>query len=835
MTSLGPSVLLRSAGLPVRLWLAASAPELFRLLRSLDEQGEKYCEFGRKLAERIGAELVPESSLSKRDRRLALALRRRLYNGRAVTTTDCKHIAALAARIKRSRGLAAELELAAAHSTQLSRLEDYAVKVVTAEEDRLLRTPWELLRASPIGEHAFGDGSLAVVDDIQQRLARGESWRSRRLCQASDYLWRMIARGAVKTTPRAWFGHVALVLVDEQGPDRGLSCGVAPEFASEWTENVHAQRRDLLNHRGGPIAPDIHLAFTPLHQLDSEEFRIWAIDPSSPTRVSELSMRRTSLLSALHTALRAGAKPLCELEAILLPAEPREEEREVFRSFLSHLVQLGVLQMSRPPLQYRTGWQTLGSTLASPVVDATSRPIRSEGAALSGFLDIYRRAEGTLSADRCRRWQRSIEQVFRVMALINADAPQPKDPLLERVGRRCCPALEIIAERLRSNSPEAESGRKPATAWPLPRTPGSGYDRLLEWIALGVEANAPLDITPDLLDSLGAPDRKLAWPLDCLVRPLASGGEAVLSQIAPAGVLDARFVSTLEHLHCQVPHATAYQSFLEQVEKETGIGLVELLVPPLSEFASNAVRRPLYTRAWTGDPDLRTYCEVQDPLPKYLPLGDLMVHRKGDELVVEENGKPVWPMYHATRMPLPPWDQLMNLLLRYTSPQRAAWGRRLRYSLTALPSRAFVPRITVGGDLILSTAQWRLTANQLWDSAVSSLAKARALGRLRDELGLPRWVFVSAPPVGQSFPCDLDSLRAIRVLERVATLGSTADIVAEEMVPAPDQLPVSVPVDRPGDRVAAELMLRFPCDESPSAMAARVASALGFMPMGSSP
>jgi hypothetical protein len=46
------------------------------------------------------------------------------------------------------------------------------------------------------------------------------------------------------------------------------------------------------------------------------------------------------------------------------------------------------------------------------------------------------------------------------------------------------------------------------------------------------------------------------------------------------------------------------------------------------------------------------------------------------------------------------------------------------------------------------------------------------------------------------------------------------------MLPTPAQLPVADHAHCPDDRLVSELMLRLPCDDSPTAMAVRLADAL---------
>jgi hypothetical protein len=99
--------------------------------------------------------------------------------------------------------------------------------------------------------------------------------------------------------------------------------------------------------------------------------------------------------------------------------------------------------------------------------------------------------------------------------------------------------------------------------------------------------------------------------------------------------------------------------------------------------------------------------------------------------------------------------------------------------------------------------------------------KLRALIRLRNQYSLPRWVYFIRTGNNPPVPCDLESIHAIRTIERYTT--DNAPLTVIEMVPKPDQFPVIDRAHRDGDRLAGQLQLRFPCDESPAAMATRVA------------
>ncbi len=575
----------------------------------------------------------------------------------------------------------------------------------------------------------------------------------------------------------------------------------------------------------------------------------------------DLRLRRTGLLDVIRAALQFGPMPLGQLEATLLPA-PDERRRGVLRAFLGHLTGLGVLQVSMPPQSRFDLWRPLpsagstnGSAQPSSAQSSSAQSSRVQSSRVQSstvevrdgdaqYVDVYRQAITPLPHAACQRLQEHVLQVVRVLALIDADTPEgERHALPEEITEAPRPVLDLVAQRLRADEKshdEKSHGDDTATerhrhhhhGWPPARTDGSGYARLLEWIAARIGAGEDVDISDALLDQLGAPEPALDWPLDCVLRVLRAGAGpvAVLDQLGGAGVLDARFASGLSELHGEVAQVTAYHEFLHRLEERAGIPFVELLSPPLSDRAANAVRRPLYPRAWTGDADLSTYCQLpKGARPRYVPLDAITLRRRGARVVAEVVGQQIWPVYHATRSPMPPWNLLHRLLLG-ASPSVLRWARPLGCSLQALGERTGMPRITIGGALVLSCAQWHITRDQLWDLDSPVLTKARALEQLRRSLELPRWVFVANHPGGKPLPCDLESLRAIRTLERTAAQAAQDGMALEEMLPAPDQLVVADQAHLPGDQLASELVLRLPCDESPTAMAARLARALGEPP-----
>ncbi|MBB5779232.1 lantibiotic dehydratase [Nonomuraea jabiensis] len=784
MTTMSESAVLRVAGLPIRLWLAASSPDLFACVRALNHIHDDHLREASGLAGRLGDEVVPRPELPAAARRAVLAARRRLHQGQALTADQARRLREIVA----TADLTAHLDRVTSLSAELLRLEEQAEAQVAKEHDRLLAAPWHLLGTVPGGRACL---TSDVVADIERRLAGGEPWTSKKLRRRSDYLWRMIARGAVKTTPRTWLGQVSLVPVADRHSS-GLS--VNGQVAVEWTENVHARRAELAASAADRLGPELRLSMTPLHRAEGDRLAVWTVDPAAATpNLLAYRLRRSPALDRIVETLRSGVRPVSALE----PGSPP--------GLVGKLVRLGVLEVSAPLRQRRGRWEKTSGSTASD--------------AGAGFVDVYRRAEGAFTADLATL-QRAFEQYRRLGLLIGEDEPTPEDRLRERIGPRPRPVMDVFAEELAARTEEGELSRHalPQNAWPPAHRPGSGYARLLDLMAASPDAAPVIDLTPAMLDAVGASDAPITWPVDCVVRPLPGGGW-VLDNAGPAAVLDARFVETLRRLHGTVPAADAYRAFLAELDRISGVPSVELLIPPLVPQAANAIRRPRYTSLWTGDPDPGHYGTTWRAA-RYLPLGELTAHREADRVVISHAGRPVRICTHATRSPLTPWSVLTRILCA-DSQQHAPRYRRLRCSLTAFPGRSFVPRITVAGSLVVSAAQWRIPADRLDLAGGGDLAGLRALTRLRDRLGLPRWVFVAGPSGYRPLACDLESLRAVRVFEQaLKELAAGDELTVTEMLPAADELSVS---DHGSERVAAEVAVRLPHAVPPTALAVAAA------------
>ncbi|MYX99427.1 lantibiotic dehydratase, partial [Streptomyces sp. SID486] len=471
---------------------------------------------------------------------------------------------------------------------------------------------------------------------------------------------------------------------------------------------------------------------------------------------------------------------------------------------------------------------------APPLPRTTGGPPHPEGSR-AWFTDSYRTVTGAVPGSAVRLVQRGLGIAARVAWLREADrlaAPGSHrlPPELELLGERPCPLGDVMARHL-SEDPAPPQPPRRYTGWHPALTSGSGYARLLARLSAHTGAEQ-VDLDDALLDALGAPPAATAlppWPLDCLLRPLAGKGPvAVLETASPAGVLDARFADALHTLYGAYANLRGYRAFLASVERLTRARFVELLVPPLAERAANAVRRPVVTGWWTGDPDATPYQGAAGLAARHLPLERITLRRAGGRVVAEADGCRLLPVHHATRSPMPPYDVLVRLLLAAGHPA-ASRVIRLDGLAEAFPGVHRLPRLTVGGLLVVSPAAWRVPQERLWRPGDGEPAKVRVLAGLRRSAGLPRFAFVRAGTEARPVPVDLEALTAVPLLDRIRAQQPAADLLVEEMFPAPGGLLLHDPLHG-GAGVAAQLLLRLPHDRAAGELASLTAAALPGAP-----
>ncbi|MEU6594466.1 lantibiotic dehydratase [Streptomyces sp. NPDC046881] len=845
---LGSTALLRLAGLPAQVWAAGGAADLFDTAARLADTTEDLAVRARALADRLGGTVVPDPSLTPADRGAVLALRRHLHSGAAPRPAHCLLLERCPAvppeLAAQARALRSEAEAAETAAGALRQ-------AVAAEQQRLAEHAWQAARSTPVLRAFVDSAAPGLADDIERRLARGESWSSRRLRKRAAYLWRVMGRAAAKTTPRGLAGQIAAVPVS--GAPGGRPWLLAPgtrigALATVTVENVHLVRArttpaDLHTAAAGTLLAPAPLLFTEPPATAAGDgpghLRCYVVDPRAPGRLRQIVLRRTPVLEGVLALLADGPRPLGELGRLLpaLTAPPGRPPLtpDVLRGFLQHLCTLGVLQTCRPPRQHHSGWmpaETLVGTGAAAALRTLPQP-PADGGSAAWFLDCYRRpgAGAAVPAAAVARVERGLRIAARLAALRAADHPADPLQLLPAAIRPTeRPRLlgELLTEQLAADTPLAER-RHPG--WHPARDRTGGYARLLAHLDAAARSGAAcVDVDDALLDTLGAPPGEQAlppWPLDCLLRPLSPtagpGPVAVLETASAAGVLDARFADHLTALNDGYRHSDAYRAFLTAVEERTGVRFVEVLVPPLTERSANAVRRPVTTRWWTGDPDPTPYYGPP-PRARYLPLDRISLRTGGGRVIAEADGRRIIPVHHATRSPAPPYDTLVRLLLTAGHPA-ASCLIRLDAPEAALPHLARLPRLTAGGDLVLAPATWRIDRRRLWRLEDDPLAKVRTLALLRRDADLPRHVFARTAPGAKPVPVDLASLTAVHLIERLCARQASTTVLVEEMLPAPDQLLLRDALHG-GAAVAAQLLLRLPHDHSTGRPAEAAARAL---------
>ncbi|MFF3951797.1 lantibiotic dehydratase [Streptomyces sp. NPDC001890] len=847
--TLGATALVRASGVPLAMWTAAGGSGLFA--RVVEHAGtvERQSAHARRLAEGLGL-VVPDRRLTDSERRAVLALRRRLHSGAAPGPADCGFLETLTAApewlVREAGALCREAASALATRAELER-------ALGDERERVGALAWSQVSDGPVLREFVDAASPGPAEEVAVRLAGGGTWSGKRLRKRSAYLWRAVGRAAAKTTPRGWVGQVAPVPVGGTGfADGAGSPLLAPGaelsgLAAAAVENVHTVRtlagaRDL---RGAD--PDTALAPAPLHLTDGKDedgtggtLRCYAIDPGDPGRLRQVAVRRTALLDLLLSLFAEGPRTLAELECALPVADP-----VVLRGFLTHLMGLGVLQLCVAPRQQHTAWSP-----AARVAGDGRLPQPGDLGPGGWFLDSYRGLDARVPERAAARVQHALRTAHRLAALrradrdTGADTPPPV-PGTERLDEHPRPVGEILAELLPGSG--SGSGERPSPG-PVPRryggwhpahAPESGYARLLDRLAAHRD-EAQVDIDDDLLDALGAPPAEKAvppWPLDCLLRPLPGPGPvAVLETASPAGIIDARFAEALQALYGGSGYGSvdSYRDFLAAVERRAGVRFVELLVPPVTERAANAVRRPVTTRWWTGDPNPAAYFGAGGPDRtdhRHLPLDRITLRRSGGRIVAEVDGERVVPVHHATRNPMPPYDVLVRLLLSAGHPWAGTMLRLdgLAAAFPAHPAPVRTPRVTIGTDLVVSPATWRVPRALLWRPGDGDLDRVRTLATLVRSAALPRFVFVRPAFEAKPVPVDLEALTALNAIERACAALPGDELVIEEMLPGPvagPHGPTLCDALHRGAPVAAELMLRLPFDRTAEELAVRTAAAL---------
>lgn len=799
---LGESAILRMGGIPVGYWLECASPYFFHRVREHESLARSYSAVARQLAKQIGEHLISRSDLSAPSRRMALAVRRQMHNARLLTPRQGKGLLDVVA-VGPAKDLEAHARAVISLSNQLSESNSQLESLLGEEETRSRGAIWRTIERSHLLQITMRTTNETLFDNVGRHLGAGRSWSSKELRRAEEALSRLIARGAAKATPRGWLSHVALMAV--QDASGALPMAVRNEFLRVSCENVFLVRATL---EGATVAnsTDVTLFLTPLMQTEPEAIFFWKVGPRS---VLKGRICRTCVVDRVVSLLKGRALSPSALMASVVAKVPGVADESLVE-FIDYLLRIGFLHWSASP-----------SVSRSRVTTRNLEEARVPPASV--FVDVFRKAVGEIDPSFARRVESVVLQYTRLVQMIREDQKGvPSRPLnsLEEPRR----SVDLVMGELYDAKSDSLSLQKQITRtnrWPAPKCDGSPYSELFSWLNQSLSGSDPAFLSQSLLDQFGAPPPRLEWPLDCIVRPYPAGCEGqgfVLNQVFTAGALDARLIEGISALEERIPHVIAYREFLRLVESSTGIPFVEVVVPPTTSQAANAVGRVMYVHAWTGDPDPSS-CGIDPGDAEYVPLEEIYIHRSPRGLVAEVAGQRIWPVYHATRIPTGPWRPLVQLLLR-SAPVRAGSLPRLRFALDLVPGAPHVPRLYLEDNALLSLSQWRVPRQALWDRKLGLGAKARRLEALRVETGIPRWVFVSSHEgLLKRLPLDLESLPGIRLLDRLVRLDEPEELFFEEMLPSPWQLPFTDLAHKGAGGSVFELMIRIPHAATPKQMA----------------
>lgn len=325
--------------------------------------------------------------------------------------------------------------------------------------------------------------------------------------------------------------------------------------------------------------------------------------------------------------------------------------------------------------------------------------------------------------------------------------------------------LRLLAEALADGRREIELGARDlerlSRAEPCPLPPAFAF-------ALALAARSPAD-------------------LDAGRFRIVAGGLS-----GPSGArLLGRFCHTDDELRAHVAaHLRAEEALHPQAV------FAELVHLPEGR-AGNVLARPVL-RDW----EIVYLGESGAEQERRLPVSDLWVSVVGGRVRLRSRrlGREVVPRlttahnYHAHGVTL---YRFLALLQDQHAPASHGW------SWGALSAAPFLPRVR-SGRLVLERARWRLTPVELATLAEGDVgARFRAVQELRARKRLPR--FVELTEGDQALPVDLDNALAVETL--IEAWNDAGDACLVEMLPAPDELPV----EGPGGRLVAELIVPFEC------------------------
>ncbi len=768
--TLSRSVLVRVCSSPLETFALGGLPALFEKLREQDVLAEKLAKDARDAARDLG-DIVNSRGWSRQDARALGALQSRVARMAPSQARDLHYLDTLpegdGVLAMKVRGIFARREALERLSCEIDTLiETGGADAAAALWSSCAERP-ELCQMMALRDPEFYRACL-------ENGASSQHWTGKKGRHRAEYLKGILRRATFRTIPREWYTHVTVLPVANGAAMPPTDDG--RQFATVWQANIHRCRKRA-SEPGSVTDGDCPLTLAPLSWRDGDRLCFCVSDWDNPFEVKEVGLKASSFFMQLYETMSGRALSFRAIETALRETiDPAE--LEILPEFVAHLISQGVMQACPLPEVSRTLWQV------PETLSCEGKPSDLSNA----FLDVYRRWKGGVPSDMILQVQTGVAEIARLSFLIDQnwmgrgsqspDTPGRPTPLIELAKNR----LMAVSEQSRVPPPPTEG--IPAVVrqrdWPLPLDAESGYGRLLAWIGARLGEGRPIRLPTWLLDDCGAPAWNYPWPCDAMVRLARPGADyvGVFDEAFAAGSMDARFVPGIDALGFDHSGFDFYRSFLEDTSRRTGIEFVELLFPPLSLGAANAVTRPDYGLRWTGDPASATYFPAAKASEAFVPLDRFMLRETphGHRLFLDD--RPVITMYHATRLPIAPWNVLTQLMLNAAPAPVRFSPRRMHRLLDAFPEARHAPRLEVEGGLVVCCEQWRLGGERLWRREDDKREKMRIFARLRNHVGLPRFVFLSPAAGVRPIACDLDDPSSIAGIEEVCARHADPLLIA---------------------------------------------------------
>ncbi|MCZ0971752.1 hypothetical protein O1L55_10395 [Streptomyces albulus] len=514
--------------------------------------------------------------------------------------------------------------------------------------------------------------------------------------------------------------------------------------------------------------------------------------------------------------------------------EGRRRAVTALRGFLQHLLRLGVLQLCAAPAQRRTHWTPAArihpphhaldghpapATCSGPGRSRRHRPARHRRRAAPPGRHVVRRLlphlDAGLDALALARITRGLRLATRLAALRAEDRP-PTNP----TGTTAQPypgPVDIgpeprsVAELLTAPpaDPSAEPDR-PTTATTRrryrlapARTPGSDTPTCSPTSRPTSTTRGSTSTARCWTPATPArgPELLAAWPADCLLRPLDAEGRSPSWRRSPRPACSTPG-SPRPCTPCTPVRAATPTGRLPGLPRRprTGRGrpLRRGAGPPLDARAANAVRRPVLTDWCTGDANMALYYgsysdgEACGRRPRRRPAAGRKAPRPVHHL--PSTGSPSAPTA-ASSSPRstgrgssrPPRHPEPRPALRPAHPP-ADGGRppatqhvvQLGGLIRAFPTAGRVPRLSVGGDLVVSPPRGGCPSRNCGARAREA-DKVTSLAVLRRTRQLPRFCFARPAPGAKPVPVDLAALPTLHVLERLRAAAPDRALIVEAL------------------------------------------------------